>query len=710
MASLAATDGKPMTDNELVSFLGRKIEHAMNDEDGDISDVRIENFNLYVGKPYGNEREGYSSVVTREAMETVEWAMPSVLRVFNSGERAVIFTPEGPEDEAEAEQQTDIANYYLLNRNNGFLTFHHWLKDILMFPNGYAKLYVEEKEKSRVEHYQGLSIQGLQRVLMELAARGETEILEQEVTQRPIVTDQGAGVIEEYEVKIRVTWTSKEPRWIPIPPDEMLIDNDLLSIDMDESDFNCHRVRKTFTQLVNEGYSREQLERVGEGEDYQWLDERTNRLFYQDEDPDQEDEDDPSMRMFWVHECYCYVDFDGDGIAEFRRIVMIGAELMENEETDYQPFVSAAAILLPHKHSGMSYIDIVKDLQEIKSTLWRQMLDNIYKMNVRRKYIGDDFISDDGDTLGILMDTMSEYVPARDPNAIREEAVQPIVSDIMPVIQGMNDLQKVRTGVTPELTLDPNVLQQSTAGAFMTALDRASERVEMLTRILAETGYAYAMKKMHQVLRQHIDRVTAIKLRGEWVEFNPANWHERENTEAKVGLGFNSKEQKLALLQGLLGLQREAMGYNMSDFEKIYDTLAKMVELSGLGHAEQAFIDPSKPVKRTDPQTGQEVMVPWQPPQPQPDPMIELANRDMTIKEQGQQQEFALDQQKLRQDHEEMMLKYTNLELQYAEMVEKIRNMEAERGLTEAQRVKTLTDANVAAEETKMAREALNNA
>ena len=77
--------GTPMSDNQIVGFLGRKITQAMNDEDGDLSQVRQENFNYYIGKNYGNEREGYSQHVTREVLETIEWVLPSVLRVFGSG-------------------------------------------------------------------------------------------------------------------------------------------------------------------------------------------------------------------------------------------------------------------------------------------------------------------------------------------------------------------------------------------------------------------------------------------------------------------------------------------------------------------------------------------------------------------------------------------------------------------------------------------------
>ena len=182
-----------MSETQVVGFLGRKIWQAMNDEDGDISDNREENFNYYIGAEYGNERAGYSKFVTREVLETVEWVLPSVLRVFLSGDRIVEFEPLGPDDEKAAQQETDITNYFVMRANNagqgGFIPLHHWMKDALMYPNGYLKVYMEEKTVTDVGVVTGLTEMGV----LALEEDPEVEILEQRSRTVTISPPQPAG-------------------------------------------------------------------------------------------------------------------------------------------------------------------------------------------------------------------------------------------------------------------------------------------------------------------------------------------------------------------------------------------------------------------------------------------------------------------------------------------------------------------------------------
>ncbi len=712
--------GQAMTEHQIVGFLGRKIHQAMNDESGDLSDVRKENYNMYVGAEYGNEREGYSQFVTREVLETVEWVLPSVLKVFLSGDQVVSFDPVGPEDEDAAQQETDLVNHFLMKSGatrgggtytvGGFTALHHWVKDCLMFPNGYLKVYMEEVKHTDVGTVTGLNAMGVQMLMDD----PEVTILEQRsrmemmpavpmapLPQAPgaqMVTPQNVGSradpnappaaapppipqgpamqpVEVFDLKIRTTKQVMQLRTMPVPPEECLVDNDVTSLNLDDADFVCHRLRKTYTQLVNEGVDPDELDQIGVGEDYQWNDERTNRLFYEDEDPDAEDEDDPSMRTFWVHECYAWFDYDGDGVAEFRQVTLIGDRVFTNEETNYQPMVAMSAIMMPHKHTGMSYIELVKDLQLLISTLTRQLLDNTYDINTRRKIFSEDALTDDGATMEAMLNRQAEFIPVRgSPDmAFSQEAVTPVISDILPVIQFAGTMVASRTGVSPENTIDANALQEVRENVMVNVMDRASQRIEMLVRIFAETGWRQLVCKAHQLLRSHWDIQKTVKLRGKWVDVDPQGWRDRTDTTVNVGLGFHPKQVMMGLLTQRLAIQREAAGQGLSDLKRIYNTLERLSHASGLGDANEGFIDPESPE--------------FQPPQPPPDPQAMLLeaqaealrreadrkDRELQLKEQTEfqikQAEFHIKQVEAQGKEADRQLKLRELVLREQEMV-----------------------------------------
>src|SRR6185369_1841862 len=76
---------------------------------------------------------------------------------FVAGDQIVQFNPRGPEDEEQAEQETDYVNFVALERNNGFVVLNCAVKDALLLRNGYVKCGWTKREDIVLETYQGLS-------------------------------------------------------------------------------------------------------------------------------------------------------------------------------------------------------------------------------------------------------------------------------------------------------------------------------------------------------------------------------------------------------------------------------------------------------------------------------------------------------------------------------------------------------------------------
>lgn len=669
-----------MDDKALANYIQRKIDDCLNDEGGQLSSARQKNLNYYMGEPYGNEREGHSKVVTREVFEAVEWAMPSILRVFTA--KAVEFLPEGPDDEQAADQETDVIRHLMFSQENGFLALYGWVKDCLLYPNGYAKVWADEVEKVTTERYSGLTIEQL------------LPLTEQEGVELVSGTGYPGLMGEVYDVELRIT--SKKPvlRFEAVPPEECLVDGDLTSVDMDDASFVCHRTRKTFSTLVEMGYSAKRLEQI-QTDDLK-TDERTNRQRYEEEGTD---DDDGALRQYTVDECYLLVDVDDDGIAERRRVIRIGNEIFENEEFDYCPMVAMSAILMPHQHAGLSLADAVRDLQEVSSALMRQLLTNLYRINQPRKYVGENALLEGSMTMDALLDAAAEIVPVRDPMAIQPEVIQSLAQHILPVMAQVSEQKMLRTGVNPQISLDPNVLKDSTMGAFTAALDHASQRLEMIIRIMAETGIKSAIRKAHRLIRENFGNELALKLRNEWVNINPQEWKERTNLKVSVGIGTVNKQERMQSLMGVLALQEKLMSLGMVNPEHIYAAVSEVIEASGLEGAERFLINPTKtplPPKQPDP-----LMIAQVESLKAQGQAMQMDGQSKMLKAQIEQQKAQFEQQKaayeasLKEREASLTLRIKEFEAMNAagKVQAEVRHTDADTQLKAAQRIKVLEEA-----------------
>ena len=669
-----------MDDKALANHIQRKIDDCLNEEGGELSTARQKNLDYYLGNLYGNEREGHSKVVTREVFEAVEWALPSILRVFTS--KAVEFLPEGPEDEQAADQETDVIRHLMFSQENGFLALYSWVKDCLMYPNGYCKVWVENVEKVTTERYRGLTIEQL------------LPLSEQEGVELVSGTAYPGIAGEVYDVELKVTKQKPVLRFEAVPPEECLVDGELTSVDLDEATFVCHRTSKTFTDLVGLGYSAKRLELI-QTDDLK-TDERTHRQRYEEEGTD---DDDGALRRYTVDECYLLVDVDDDGIAERRRVVRIGNEIFENEEFDYNPLVAMSAILMPHQHAGLSLADAVRDLQEVSSALMRQLLTNLYRINQPRKYVGENALLEGSMTMDALLDAAAEIIPVRDPMAIQPEVIQSLAQHILPVMAQVGEQKMLRTGVNPQISLDPNVLKDSTMGAFTAALDHASQRLEMIIRLMAETGIKSAIRKAHRLIRENFGNEIAIKLRNDWVNINPQEWKERTDLKVSVGIGTVNKQERMQSMMGVLALQEKLMGLGMVNPEHIYTAVAEVIEASGIEGAERFLINPTKtplPPKEPDP-----LMVAQVESLKAQGQAMQMDGQSKMLKAQIEQQKAEFERQKLvyeaslQEREAALSLRLKEFEAMNAagKVQAEVRHTDADTQLKAAQRIKVLEEA-----------------
>ena len=588
-----------MRNSEVLALLGQLLENSIGYFEGNIGAERRTAFKYYLGKPYGNEIEGRSQVVTQDVLEVVENILPSLLRIFTAGEQIVKFDPQGPEDQQMAEQCTDYVNYIFMKDNPGFMILYTMFKDALLQKNGFVKHYYKEIEKTKTEEYADLT----------------------DVEYNSLLIDDTV-TIEEHDVKdvelevlhdVKITRTTKEGRICVenIPPEEMFVSKNAKSFA--DSQFVGHRVIKTRAEVIAMGFDKKLVDKLPSYTDGFYNQEHTEREMYQTESPETEYQSiDKSTDYVRIVECYTKIDYEKKGKPTLRKITMGGNEsiILDNEEIDYLPFSMVTPIPMPHLFYGMSVADLVMDLQLMKSTVLRQTMDNMYLQNNARHLVIDGQVQLDD----LITSRPGGIVRTKGPGAVTPLTTPSFLNEGLAMLEKIDQLKESRTGISrSQMGADPNTIQKShtTATSVNALVNASTQRIELIARIFAETGVKDLFRCIMQLATKYQDQPRIIRLRNQFVEMNPQDWADKEmDVSIHVGLGTGNTDHRVNLLSQILQIQQMLVkegGYGrLVDESKIYNTLEKLVVNSGFSSAQPFFLDPATV-----------------PPPPPPDPMKE---------------------------------------------------------------------------------------
>ncbi len=375
-----------------------------------------------------------------------------------------------------------------------------------------------------------------------------------------------------------------------------------------------------------------------------------------DNDRDFNEEADDSMREVEVYECYIRMDFDGDGIAELRKITISGNEVLENEECDFIPFAVLSPLPMPHKHIGLGYADLVMPLQDIKTVLIQQILTNLYLVNSPEREVVESLVNIDD----LLTSKSGSIKRVKQPNVIRDLTVPFTAGQSLPMLDVIDGMIEGRVGRTQPL--DPNVLAQSTAGAFAMGTEQDNQLSEKLARTFAETGFKDMFKMIHELVIKNYDKESMVKLRGEYVQVNPTEWKKRYNLSIVVGIGTGNKDKELGQLMAISQDQKEHLlnGSPLVTMQNAYNTYADIIDISGLKDASKYYTDPSSPEAQQAAQAKAQ-----QPPPTDPNMIMIQANKAI------EDQKAQLIQQKQEADaqfkQQEQQIKVRELEIKERE-------------------------------------------
>lgn len=643
------------TDEELLSQIDNEENIAYGINDSQLSAERAEAISFYLGEPFGNEVEGRSQVVSYDVQDTIESALPQLLKVFVSGDEVVRFDPKNPEDVKAADQETDYVNHIVMEKNNGFEIFYVWFKDALLSKNGYVKVYYEEDDDVTEEMYEGLTDEQLDMLVDD----DNVQILEHDAYPDPSVEPMpitppmmsppevermdGAMSIEMeqaqaftqpmlHDVKVRITETNGQIKIKNVAPENMMISVDATGNCLNSARFVQHR------ELMHPSEVAEQFD-VDEDEIHEIMAENDEFELESNARDIYSEQYDRAVDSSEVLVRDTYIKVNG----ERHRYVVVGNRIIYRDEScEVVPFASITPMLMPHRHIGRSYTDLTKDIQLIKSTLMRGQLDNMYLSNNGRYAISDRVNLDDMLTSrpgGVVR------VSGEPGSAIMPLQHAPFPQTSFTMVEYMDTMKEKRTGITAyNQGLDTDSLNKTATGVQQ-IMSAAQQRLELVARTFAETGVKSLFMLVHKLVRQNVTKPDIVRIRNEWVNVDPREWKNRKDLSISVGLGSGNKDQQLMHLNNILQMQREALQVGLTSPEKIYNALSKLTQNAGFKDPDEFWNNPANM-----PQGAPKM----------PNPQEALIQGQLAIEQQKAQADMQLEAQKNEADMKQEQLRSEN--------------------------------------------------
>jgi hypothetical protein len=597
------------------------IEVAKTANDSE-KDLRQEAYNLYRAMGDGkDDRPGRSRIKSSDVMDMIEWLMPALMKAFFGSRKCISVDPIGNEDITKAEKFQKLLNWQFVDKGNGFRTGHEWMKSSLVYGLSPVKvtwqdLYVRKGFAfPEVTEPQFEQLRGDGNVERIEVGSVDVKMDAPQIGQNPYMMMAGQNVtpmmidpmmLEPYRVYRDVRGEKKikiysGPMVEVVPPEDFFCDPE--ARDIQEARFVIHRVKRTVSYLKKkeqEGiYSNidDVIESgtVSKGKTDEDDDEAAMRATSSSRYSHYTSRNDvqKARRKIDVWEWWGLLDVDDSGIAEPYLVVVANNVIIRMERNPYAhgeaPFEVMRPILDIFTMKGISMVDLVGEYQKAKTALMRQTLDNISFQN-NQMWEVDETAGVDIDSLinprpgGVVITNRLGAIKQITPAPLEQYAYQ-----TMEFIQGQLEQ---RTGITRyNQGLDANTLNK-TASGIQSIMSASSQRIELIARVMAETGFRKLYKKMLMLNQQFIDQEIVIRVHGQPLEISPDDLAGNFDVSVDIGGATNKEQQEINQMMTVLNYSQILLQLGVMVPRNVYEIVKKIFETWGVADSEKYITDP----------------------------------------------------------------------------------------------------------------------
>lgn len=523
-----------------------------------------------------------SNLVDSSVSDVIEWALPSLMRLFFGAENPVTITGVYDSDQHNAQVMQELINYQLMRKNNAFITFYNWFKDSLVMGMGVLKCSWEREELTQTwtetMNYQAFVV----------------------FQQNPNVKVVSAETINPLgDVKVTyqtTTYKKNHPKIENVLISEFIFPPRCKNIA--DAPFVAHKKRVTMSYL-------KQKEKDGWYANVDLISDKAGNSVVEDE-LEQEFNDNYALfnsnhsekarREVLLYECYTKLDVNGDGILEDMIITICEDVILRIEENAFgrHPFFVLSPIRDPHRlFPKRSFSEMVGQIQDIKTGLLRQIMTNIALTNDPKLILSEEAIN------------IEDYIQGR--AVIRKKPGYQMSDVAMPMpitplhpwcfqfLEYMEGQKENRTGITRyNAGLDGSSLNHTATGisALMTA---SNQRLELISRMFTETGVTELFRFLISLNQKFMDKSTVIRITDKEFTITPEDLQGELDLIISAGVGVSTKEQTMMNLQTLMTalLQVSSSGIPITTPENIYNLMKRWITESGIKNSGDYVTDPA---------------------------------------------------------------------------------------------------------------------
>ncbi|TAL08060.1 MAG: hypothetical protein EPO02_13795 [Nitrospirae bacterium] len=666
----------PFSEEEMLVMISDEQARAVGYEnDSTLVSKRLTALNYYKGEMKTDipSLENRSGVVSSDVADAVETMLPDLMEIFTGGGDVAAFVPTKPEDEDQAQQETDYLNHVLFQDNPGFLIIHSGFKDALLlnaavFEYGWTESFDDED-------FEGKSAQEL------LMASQSGKVINVQAEQ----SDETQEPTYSFTVR---TDNSKAEYWA-IPPDDFAHSADTIQIQ--SATYCSARYRPRVQSLIAEGYEKDEIMELETASDSTSTTQQARD--YSGEHLGASEDANGILRQVEIRKHYLrLIDKSGDEDIWCLTTDAGATKLLRKDgkwawKVQRIPFACGSPYLVSHRLLGVSLAEMLFEIQRTKTVLMRALLDSSYFALNQRNEVAMDQVND-YTISDLLRNEPGVPIRSKTGNAVRAIKGPGLGFDPYHALEYFSTVAEMRTGVVRNAQgLNPDTLHDTAKGALM-MMNAAQRRMRMIARVLAETCLKDLYLGLHATIRDNASGQRILKLNGKWLPVDPTKWAERNAMSIEIGLGASGKDMDLAAMQNVIGLQKAGVELQggaqgpVVKLDNLYQSAIDMTRKLGIKAVNKYFSDPSDP---NNP-----------PPPPQPSPEVMKIQGEMQLKQQTAQADQQHQSNKLQSDMQTQEAKL-NAEREMAQM--KIASEEA------IQQHKAQTQAQVAQQQNQLEHE-----